>query len=365
MEEYRVVLLKGDGIGPEIVDAAAGVLRVAAELYGFSIHFTEELIGGAAIEAVGQPLPDQTVRQCGASDAVLLGAVGGPQWDGLPGELRPETGLLGIRKALQLYANLRPARVLEPLRESSPLKKEAMGEGIDLLVVRELTGGIYFGQRGRSEEGGVLSAFDTERYSVPEIERIARIAFELAAARSGRLTSVDKANVLESSRLWREVVQRVHQEYPQVQLQHMYVDNAAMQLVVQPGQFDVILTSNLFGDILSDEAAVITGSIGMLPSASLSDRRTAAGRFGLYEPVHGSAPDIAGTGKANPLAAILSAAMMLRYSLGEEDAAEVVERAAERALRTARTCDVACGCLATVSTARMGQLVEKIMKETT
>lgn len=324
---YKVCLLKGDGIGPEIVDATVQVLDAVGAKFGFSIEYTRALLGGEAIDATGEPLPKETVEKCQQSDAVFLGAVGGDKWDHLPGDKRPEAGLLGIRGALGLFANLRPALMYAPLKSASPLKDEVLGEGIDVLVVRELTGGIYFGKRGRGEENGFAYAFDTEKYNTMEVERIARLAFDCAMKRKKKLTSVDKANVLESSRLWRSVVLEVAKDYPQVELNHLYVDNAAMQLVRDPRQFDVIVTSNMFGDILSDEASMITGSLGMLPSASLAD-----GSFGLYEPIHGSAPDIAGQNLANPMATILSGAMMLRYSFGEEQAAKAIEDAVCRVL---------------------------------
>lgn len=353
MKQYNVTLLRGDGIGPEIVDQAVRVLDAVASKFGFEIRYTPELIGGCAIDETGCPLPQKTVDSCLASDAVLLGAVGGYKWDTLPGKQRPEAGLLGIRAALGLFANLRPARLYGPLAYASPLRPEKVGDALDLMVVRELTGGIYFGQRGRETVDGVLSAYDTERYSVPEIERIARVAFEAARKRGKKLHSIDKANVLESSRLWRETVIRIAEEYPDVQLQHLYVDNAAMQLVLNPQQFDVILTSNIFGDILSDEASQIVGSIGMLASASLG-----SSTLGLYEPIHGSAPDIAGKGIANPLATILSGAMMLRYSLGEADAADAVENAVEKVLQAGyRTADIYRDGDIRVSTSEMGDQV--------
>lgn len=352
MKTYQITVLKGDGIGPEIVDQAIKVLNKVAEKYHVRINYQEEYIGGAAIDATGIPLPQQTIDACQASDAVLLGAVGGPKWDSMPGNRRPETGLLGIRSALGLYANLRPAVIFEPLRSASPLKEEIIGDALDILVVRELTGGIYFGQRGRDTVDSVESAYDTERYSVTEVERIAHIGFEMAQKRNKSLCSVDKANVLESSRLWRETVIRVSQEYPDVALEHMYVDNCAMQLVRNPKQFDVILTSNIFGDILSDEASMISGSIGMLASASLGKNQ-----FGLYEPIHGSAPDIAGTGKANPLATILSVAMMLRYTLGEPQAAKAIETAVAEVLTKARTPDIYTEGTQLVNCSEMGDLV--------
>lgn len=353
MKKYRIVLLKGDGIGPEIVTQAAAALECAAGKFGFEVGFEEELLGGCAIDAAGTPLPPETVEQCRAADSVLLGAVGGPKWDSLPGSARPEAGLLGIRSALGLYANLRPAVIFEPLRGASPLRPEIIGGKLDVMVVRELTGGIYFGKRGRTTVDGAEVAFDTEQYSVPEVERIARVGFEMAKKRAGRLCSVDKANVLESSRLWRATVARIgKEEYPEVELTNLYVDNCAMQLVRDPKQFDVIVTSNMFGDILSDEASMISGSIGMLASASLG-----SGKAGLYEPIHGSAPDIAGTGLANPLATILSAAMMLRYSLEEPEAAAAIENAVGEALKTARTPDIWTEGFPKIGCAEMGKLV--------
>ena len=335
MKTYRITVLRGDGIGPEIVNEAVKVLNKVSEKFNFGVEYTDALIGGCAIDAVGEPLPQDTIDKCKASDAVLLGAVGGPKWDGMQGNKRPEAGLLGIRSALGLFANLRPAVIFESLKDASPIKPELIGDSLDIMVVRELTGGIYFGERGRDTVDGVESAYDTERYSVPEIERIARIGFEMAKKRNCKLCSVDKANVLESSRLWRATVARIGEEYPEVEITNMYVDNCAMQLVRNPGQFDVLLTSNIFGDILSDEASMISGSIGMLSSASLGENK-----FGLYEPIHGSAPDIAGTGLANPLATILSVAMMLRYTLDEPKAAEAIEAAVAEVLKTTRTADI-------------------------
>ncbi len=357
MKEYNIVLLKGDGIGPEIVTQAVKVLNRAAEKFGFCMNFKEALLGGCAIDATGVPLPQETVDQCKAADSTLLGAVGGPKWDTQPGNLRPEAGLLGIRGALGLFANLRPAVIFEQLRNASPLKAEIIGDDLDIMVVRELTGGIYFGERGRKTVHGFEAAYDTEMYSVPEIERIARVGFEMAAKRKGRLCSVDKANVLESSRLWRATVARIgKEEYPNIELTNMYVDNCAMQLVRNPKQFDVIVTSNIFGDILSDEASMISGSIGMLASASLGE-----GKSGLYEPIHGSAPDIAGTGMANPLATILSAAMMLRYSLEEPAAAQAIENAVAEVLKTARTADIYTEGLKKVTCEEMGNLVCELL----
>lgn len=352
MKNYKIVVLKGDGIGPEIVDEALKVLNKAGEKFGFSFAYDYQLLGGCAIDATGVPFPKETETACKAADAVLLGAVGGPKWDDQPGSNRPEKGLLAIRGALGLFANLRPAKIFAPLRHASPLKDEIVQGGLDILIVRELTGGIYFGKRGTYEKDGVTSAFDTEEYSVPEIERIVRAGFEYAMKRSKKLTCVDKANVLDSSRLWRKVAESVKADYPGVELSYMYVDNCAMQLVRNPAQFDTIVTSNIFGDILSDEASMISGSIGMLASASLAE-----GTFGLYEPIHGSAPDIAGQGVANPLATILSAAMMLRYTFGEMQAAEAIEHAVDAALAQARTPDIYEDGFKKVSTSEMGDLV--------
>lgn len=332
----KIAILPGDGIGPEIVSQAVRVLDRVAERYHVHLEYEQALVGGAAYDATGHPLPAETLELCKQSDAVLFGAVGGPKWDNLPPALRPEAGaLLPLRKGLGLYANLRPALLFPALAGASPLKPEVLGDGLDILVVRELTGGIYFGQpKERRDEG--RTAVDTCIYTEVEVERIAHVAFRAARQRRKRVASVDKANVLETSRLWREVVTRVAEQYPDVELQHVLVDNAAMQLIRNPRQFDVILTENMFGDILSDEAAMLTGSLGMLPSASLGE-----GTFGLYEPVHGSAPDIAGQGIANPLATILSAAMMLRYSFGMDEAANDIERAVDAALREGyRTPDI-------------------------
>ena len=352
MADYKITLLKGDGIGPEIVNQAVKVLDRAGEKFGFTVEYDEALLGGCAIDATGVPLPDETVAKCKASDSVILGAVGGPKWDSLPGSNRPEAGLLGIRGALGLFANLRPSVIFGPLKSASPIKDDIIGGNLDIMIVRELTGGIYFGERGRKEVDGQPAAWDTEMYTVAEVERIARVAFDLAMKRNQKLTSVDKANVLESSRLWRETVIRVSKDYPEVELNHMYVDNCAMQLVRNPRQFDVIVTSNIFGDILSDEASMIAGSIGMLASASLS-----GGKLGLYEPIHGSAPDIAGQGIANPLATILSVAMMLRYSLDRPQAADAIENAVAKVLETHRTPDIYEEGMTKVGCEEMGDLV--------
>ena len=324
----KICVLPGDGIGPEITDQALKVLLAVAEKFGREVELDEQLIGGAAIDATGGPLPEATVEACRASDAVLLGAVGGPKWDTINPAIRPEKGLLGIREALGLFANLRPAALFPQLRSACLLRPDIVDRGVDVLVIRELTGGIYFGEpRGIETRGGERVGLNTMIYAESEVRRIARVAFEAARKRSRRVCSVDKANVLDVSRLWREVVVETAAEYPDVELTHMYVDNAAMQLVRDPSQFDVLVTGNLFGDILSDEAAVITGSIGMLPSASLGESGP-----GLYEPIHGSAPDIAGKDLANPLATILSVAMLLRYSLNMEEEARIIEEAVSRTL---------------------------------
>jgi 3-isopropylmalate dehydrogenase len=327
-QNYRITLLPGDGIGPEIMAVAVEVMQVVGQQLDLAFEFEEALIGGAAIEATGEPLPAQTLATCKASDAVLLAAIGGYKWDTLPRHLRPETGLLGLRAGLELFANLRPAKILPQLIDASSLKREVV-EGVDIMVVRELTGGIYFGQpKGVfATETGEKRGVNTMAYAESEIDRIGRVAFEAARKRRKQLCSVDKANVLEVSQLWRDRITALASEYPDVELSHMYVDNAAMQLVRNPRQFDTIVTGNLFGDILSDEAAMLTGSIGMLPSASMG-----ASGPGLFEPVHGSAPDIAGQDKANPLAQVLSAAMMLRYGLNQPEASDRIEQAVMKVL---------------------------------
>jgi len=337
MGNYRIAVLPGDGIGKEVTSGAVDVLKAVGIRFGHEFAFEYGLIGGAAIDEAGTPLPEETLRLCQQSDAVLLGAVGGPKWDENPPHLRPEKGLLAIRKQLDLYANLRPVVCYDSLASASPLKSDLV-QGVDFIIVRELTGGIYFGQpSGRVVENGEEKAVDTLLYKKEEIERIVRMAFTLARGRKKKVTSVDKANVLSSSRLWREVAEEVAKQFPDVELEHMLVDNAAMQLIRAPKQFDVIVTENMFGDILSDEASMLSGSLGMLPSASLS-----ASGPSLYEPVHGSAPDIAGMRKANPIAAILSAAMMLRLSFGLTAEAEAVEHAVQQALTAGlRTADLA------------------------
>ncbi|QNI85150.1 3-isopropylmalate dehydrogenase [Synechococcus sp. PROS-7-1] len=327
MTQHRVVLLPGDGIGPEITAVTRQLLDVVADRHGFQLDFDEQLIGGAAVDATGEPLPGTTLEACRSADAVLMAAIGSPRFDSLPREKRPESGLLALRSGLNLFANLRPVKIVPALIEASSLKPEVI-DGVDLMVVRELTGGIYFGQpKGRVEADGEERGFNTMTYSASEVDRIARVAFELARERGGRLCSVDKANVLDVSQLWRDRVDAMAPSYGDVEVSHLYVDNAAMQLVRAPRQFDVLLTGNLFGDILSDEAAMLTGSIGMLPSASLGSDGP-----GLFEPVHGSAPDIAGEDKANPMAMVLSAAMMLRIGLKQKAAADALEQAVDRVL---------------------------------
>ena len=339
MGEYRIAVIPGDGIGPEIVGQALLVLEAVGRRFGHTFHTEKLLAGGCAIDKTGGCLPQETIDTCLKSDAVLLGAVGGPKWDAVPGDQRPEKALLRLRESLGLFANLRPAILHAPLKGACPLKPELVPEGLDILIVRELTGGIYFGARGRREGKYGPEAYDEEAYSVFEIQRIARVAFEAAQKRHKRLCCVDKANVLETSRLWRSVMEELKGEYPDVTLEYMYVDNAAMQLVRDPAHFDVIVTNNIFGDILSDEASMVTGSIGMLPSASLS-----GSSLGMYEPIHGSAPDIAGKDIANPIATILSVAMLLRYSLGLEEEARSIEDAVTRVLESgARTADIAAG----------------------
>jgi 3-isopropylmalate dehydrogenase len=336
---YNIAVIKGDGIGPEIVGEAEKVLLRVGEKFGHTFNFTDVLMGGCAIDKTGVPLPEETVEICKKSDSVLLGAVGGPKWDTLPGHLRPEAGLLGIRAALGLYANLRPAILFPTLKGACPLRSDIVEGGLDIMMVRELTGGIYFGERGRRQGKNGEEAYDTECYSIPEIERIAKIAFDIAKLRGKKVVSIDKANVLESSRLWREVLHRFAKENPDIEYSDMLVDNTAMQLIRNPRQFDVVVTSNMFGDILSDEASMITGSIGMLPSASLGD-----GSLGLYEPIHGSAPDIAGQNKANPIATIISVAMMLKYSFKLETESQAVNDSVSKALEAGfRTSDIAGG----------------------
>ncbi len=322
--DYNIALLRGDGIGPEIVDSAVAVLKETGKKFGHNFNFTPYLIGGSAYDEYGEPLPQETIDGCLASDSVLLGSVGGPKYDGLPPEKRPEKALLGIRSALGLFTNLRPAKLYPALSDASPLRTDLIKDGFDIMIVRELTGGIYFGDRGYREGKYGMEAYDTECYSRFEIERIARVAFETAMKRDKRIASIDKSNVLESSRLWRKTVHEIAEEYPEVEVTDVLVDNAAMQIVRNPSQFDVVLCSNMFGDILSDEASQVTGSIGMLPSASLGE-----GTRGMYEPIHGSAPDIAGKNIANPLATILSGSMMLRYSFNLTEEADAIDAAVD------------------------------------
>jgi 3-isopropylmalate dehydrogenase len=358
MSSYKIALLKGDGIGPEIVQSAVEVLQKIEELFRYSFTFEEGLIGGIAIDQKGDPLPQETLELCLKADAVLLGAVGGPKWDDLPTHKRPEKGLLGIRKALDLYANLRPAKVYEPLISSSPLKDDVV-RGTDFIVVRELTGDVYYGEpRGVFVEQGKRVGINTMRYTEDEIRRVVRKSFEISRDRRKKLTSVDKSNVLEVSALWRDIVQEESKNFPEVQVEHLYVDNCAMQIVRRPSSFDVIVTGNIFGDILSDESAVITGSLGMLPSASIGDTHA------LYEPVHGSAPDIAGKGIANPIATILSASMMLRYSFGLKEAADAIEKAVEMALQKGyRTPDIYTEGSKKVGTREMTDIIISMLEE--
>lgn len=352
----RIAIIPGDGIGPEVIKQAIKVLNIIDNKYNCKFEFSEVLMGGAAIDKTGVPLPEETITICKASNAVLLGAVGGDKWDSLPGHLRPEAGLLGLRKALGVFANLRPAMVFPQLKSASTLKEEFL-DGLNIMVIRELTGGVYFGERGRLDTEDGQKAWDIMAYSTHEIERIAKVAFETAIKRNKKLTLVDKANVLESSRLWRETVTRMSSQYPEVELNFMYVDNAAMQLIRNPKQFDTIITENLFGDILSDEASMLTGSLGMLPSASLGETKR-----GLYEPIHGSAPDIAGQDKANPIATIISTAMMLRYSFNMEEAAGSIEDAVAAILdRGYRTKDIMEDGMTLVGTEKMGDLIAEAL----
>lgn len=351
--KYNIAVIPGDGIGPEVINEAIKVLDAVGGKYGHEFNYTQVLAGGAAIDAAGECLPQETIDIAKKSDAVLLGAVGGPKWDSLPGDKRPERALLGIRKELGLFANLRPAIMFDELKDACPIRPEKVEGGLDLLVVRELTGGIYFGERGYKDTNMGKAAYDIEQYSEGEVKRIAEVAFDMAMKRNKKVTSVDKANVLESSRLWRKTVAEVAKNYPEVELENFYVDNTAMQLVYNPKQFDVIVTSNIFGDILSDEASMITGSLGMLPSASLAE-----GNFGMYEPVHGSAPDIAGTGKANPMATILSTAMMLKYTFGLSDEADAIESAVKKTLAAGyRTPDIMSEGKTLATTEQIGSLI--------
>lgn len=365
---YQVGVISGDGIGPEIVQEAKNVLDKVGSVFGHQFSYDEILMGGVSIDATGVPLTDEAIAQAKSADAVLMGSIGGntttSPWYKLPPELRPEAGLLKLRKSLNLFANLRPAYLYEELKAACPLRDDIIGDGFDMMIMRELTGGLYFGERTTEERNGVMTAVDTLTYTEKEIRRIAKRGFDIAMKRRKKVTSVDKANVLDSSRLWRKVVEEVAKDYPEVTLEHMLVDNCAMQLVKDPKQFDVILTENMFGDILSDEASMVTGSIGMLSSASLNDTK-----FGLYEPSGGSAPDIAGKGIANPIATILSAAMMLRYSFDLDKEADAVENAVKQVLKEGyRTIDIMpqeeekCAEVTQVGTVEMGRLISERIK---
>lgn len=358
----KIALIPGDGIGPEIVGEAKKILDKVCSVYGHTFTYEEVLLGGASIDVHGVPLTEEAIETAKGADAVLMGSIGGDAktspWYQLEPSKRPEAGLLAIRKALNLFANLRPAYLYDELKGACPLKEEVIGDGFDMIIVRELTGGLYFGERRTVEENGVRKAIDTLTYDEKEIRRIAVKAFEIAGKRRKKVTSVDKANVLDSSRLWRKVVEEVAAQYPEIELEHMLVDNCAMQLVHNPGQFDVILTENMFGDILSDEASMVTGSIGMLSSASLNETK-----FGLYEPSHGSAPDIAGKGIANPIATILSAAMMLRFSLDLDQEADAVEAAVQQALKDGyRTVDIMSDGMKQIGTKEMGDRIAQYIE---
>ena len=355
--EKQIAVIRGDGIGPEIVEQALRVLDAVAEKYGHTFRYVEADMGGVAIDRWGEALPAAELEKCMTSDSVLLGAVGGPKWDGMPGDKRPEKGLLALRSAMGLYSNNRPARLWPQLAAASPLKPEIVAKGIDFIVVRELIGGVYFGEHRTEEADGELKATDVMSYAEHEIERIGRIAFETAGKRRKKVTSIDKANVLDTSRLWRKVMHRLAQEYPEIEYSDMLVDNAAMQIAKDPSQFDVVVTENMFGDILSDEASMITGSIGMIPSSSLGE-----GSRGLYEPIHGSAPDIAGQNKANPIGTILAAAMMLKYSFDMDEEAEAVEAAVSRVLdQGLRTGDMMAEGCTLVSCSEMGDAILKAL----
>lgn len=353
--DYKIAVIKGDGVGPEIVDEGIKILNKIGEKYNHNFKFTEVLGGGYAIDKVGSPLPEETLEECKKSDAVLFGAVGGPKWDNIEPSIRPEKGLLDLRRGLNLFVNLRPALMHESIKEASPLRSDIVEKGIDFVVVRELTGGIYFGERKTEVIDNVEVAYDVEKYDENEIRRIGKKAFETARIRNKKLTCVDKANVLDSSKLWRKIMKELSEEYKEVELNFMHVDNAAMQLIKDPSQFDIIVTNNIFGDIISDEASMITGSIGMLPSASLRDDK-----FGMYEPIHGSAPDIAGKDIVNPIATILSVAMMLRYSFSLEKEAKEIEGAVTKILNKGyRTVDIYNGIGNVIGTKELGDLIAK------
>lgn len=353
----KIAIIPGDGVGKEIIEQGKKILKAAADKYKFELQYEELLLGGSAIDEKGVPLPEETIKVCKNSDAVLLGAVGGPKWDKLPGDLRPERGLLGIRKSLGVFANLRPAILFPELKSASNLKPEVLGEGLNIMIVRELTGGAYFGEKDRIDVEGGQKAWDTISYSTFEIDRIARKSFEIARRRNKKLTLIDKANVLESSKLWREVVGKIGEDYKDIELNYMYVDNAAMQLIKNPKQFDVILTENMFGDILSDEASMLTGSLGMLPSASVREDS-----FGVYEPIHGSAPDIAGQNKANPIGTLMSISMMFKYSFNMDEVSQNIENSISKVLKEGyRTLDIATEGSKVVGTEEMADLIVKNM----
>ena len=353
--DFKIAVIKGDGVGPEIINEGIKVLNKISEKYNHKFNLTEVLGGGAAIDKYGEPLPKETLKECKKSDAVLLGAVGGPKWDNINPSIRPEKGLLALRSGLELFVNLRPATMHESIKEASPLRSDIVEKGVDFVVVRELTGGIYFGERKTEVIDNIEVAYDVEKYDENEIRRIGKKAFETARIRNKKLTCIDKANVLDSSKLWRKIIKELSKDYEDIELNFMYVDNAAMQLIKDPSQFDVIVTNNIFGDIISDEASMITGSIGMLPSASLREDK-----FGMYEPIHGSAPDIAGKDVVNPIATILSVAMMLRYSFDLEREAKKIEEAVTKVLNKGyRTSDIYNGKGIVVGTKKMGDLIVK------
>ena len=353
--DFKIAVIKGDGVGPEIINEGIKVLNKISEKYNHKFNLTEVLGGGAAIDKYGEPLPKETLKECKKSDAVLLGAVGGSKWDNINPNIRPEKGLLALRSGLELFVNLRPATMHESIKEASPLRSDIVEKGVDFVVVRELTGGIYFGERKTEVIDNIEVAYDVEKYDENEIRRIGKKAFETARIRNKKLTCIDKANVLDSSKLWRKIIKELSKDYEDIELNFMYVDNAAMQLIKDPSQFDVIVTNNIFGDIISDEASMITGSIGMLPSASLREDK-----FGMYEPIHGSAPDIAGKDVVNPIATILSVAMMLRYSFDLEREAKKIEEAVTKVLNQGyRTSDIYNGKGIVVGTKKMGDLIVK------
>ncbi len=358
---YNIAVIYGDGVGKEIIKEAIRVLEKISSVFDIEFTFNRYLAGGEAIDECGLPLPSETIEGCKNADAVLLGSVGGPKWDNVPSDKRPERAILGLRKELELFINIRPIKLFAELESACPIKTEITNSNIDFIIVRELTGGVYFGEKGRGENNGVAYAYDTEKYDENEIARAVKAGFEMAMLRDKKVTIVDKANVLESSKLWREVTNKVHEDYPQIELDYLYVDNAVMQIILKPSSFDVIITSNIFGDIISDEASVLCGSIGLAPSASLGNNST----LGLYEPIHGSAPDIMGKNIANPIGTILSAAMMLRYSLKEHEAASAIENAVALAIKEgARTADIASsGSQNKVGTSEMADIIISHIKK--